>query len=133
MESMENHNPGVKTITKLPAVLCLLMLVGCSDAGPSLAEIPRYPNAVPGESLSQSMGFMTGEIVQLTTADSFEQVLDFYLDALAEYQTETISPAMKDGRQTAINLVRRTGATTVVIQEYGGEDRVYITLMRVGT
>ena len=93
MESMENHNPGVKTITKLPAVLCLLKLVGCSDAGPSLAEIPRYPNAVPGESLSQSMGFMTGEIVQLTTADSFEQVLDFYLDALAEYQTEKIGRA----------------------------------------
>ncbi len=133
MESMENHNPGVTTITKLKAVLCLLMLVGCSDAGLSLAEIPRYPNAVPGESLSQDMGFMTGEIVQLTTADSFEQVLEFYLDALAEYQTETISPAMKDGRQTAINLVRRTGATTVVIQEYDGEDTVYITLMRVGT
>ncbi len=123
-------------IFSLIAVVFLVTIVvscGSGDSRPSLAEIPRYPNAVERESMAQSMGPIGGQLVQFTTRDSHDAVLEFYTDALKTYDTKTMSHAVEGGRQTAISIPQRRGNITVAIQEFVKEGAVNITLMRVGT
>jgi hypothetical protein len=121
--------------------LALGLLIGISTScggsggeGPSLGDLPRYPNATEGESMSQSSpgGFLSGSLVQFTTTDSFDQVVDFYTDALSQYDPEFMSHTSELGRQTAISIPQKNGMVSVAIQEFTEEGTVNITLMAVG-
>lgn len=123
----------------LAAPLALLVAVstGCGSSGgdgPSLEEIPRYPNAILGESMERSSprGMESVELVQFTTTDSFDQVLDFYTDGLRAYDPQLLSHRAELGRQSAFSIQKGSRMTTVVIQEFTEEGSVNITLMAVG-
>ena len=122
------------------AVFALLisMLVGCGSAdntGPSLQNIPRYPNASAGESMQQSSlgGIVGGKLEQFTTTDSFDEVMDFYSQALDQHKPEFLSHKSPLGRQTAISIPQDHGMITVAVQEFTAEGVVNITLMAVGS
>ena len=124
----------------LIATVALLINIsaGCGNSngkGPSLKDIPRYPNAIAGESMEQSIpgGLLGGKLVQFTTADSFDEVVDFYTDALNKYDPEFLSHTSELGRQTAISLPQKNGMISVAIQEFTEEGKVNITLMAVGS
>jgi len=126
---------GTLAVT-VASALALFALSGCGssgDTGPSLQDIPRYPNATERESMAQSMGPLSASLVQLTTTDTHDKVLDFYTKALKDYDTETVSYALEDGRQTAISIAHSEGKITVAIQEFIREGAVAITHMRVGS
>jgi hypothetical protein len=111
---------------------------GCgssTDDAMSLQIIPRYPNAAEGESMAQSSlgGLMRGNLEQFTTTDSFEEVLEFYTDALSEYDPESMSHTSELGRQTALSIPQENGMISVVIQEFTEEGEVNITFMAVGS
>jgi len=120
----------------LTCTLILLFAGGCgrSDSGPALSDLPSYPGATQTESMEQSgmLGILGGELVQLTTGDSYDEVLDFYTTELAGRDTEVIEHTTELGRQTAISITRDEGVITVAIQEFTDEDAVNITHMRVG-
>jgi hypothetical protein len=107
---------------------------GSGGDGPSLQDIPRYPNAIEGESMGQSSpgGMLSGSLSQFTTADPFEEVVGFYTDALSQYDPELMSHTSELGRQTAISMPQRNGMVSVVIQEFTEEGTVNITFMAVG-
>jgi hypothetical protein len=118
--------------------LLIHVATGCGSSsgdGPSLQDIPRYPNATEGESMEQSGpgGFVRGNLAQFTTTDSFDEVVDFYTDALGKYDPEFISHTSELGRQTAISIPRENGVTSVAIQEFTAEGKVNITIMVVGS
>jgi len=118
--------------------LLIGLLTGCegsSDIKSALQEIPLYPNAIEGESTEQSMpgGFLGGFVTQFTTTDPYEEVLEFYTDALYQYETEVMEHESELGRQTAISIPQRKGVITVAIQEFTEEETVNITLMAVGS
>jgi hypothetical protein len=108
---------------------------GSEGNGPSLQDIPRYPGATEGESLAQSSpgGFVRGNLAQFTTTDSFDQVLEFYTEALREYDPELMSHRSELGRQAALSIPRGNGVVSVAIQEFTEEGTVNITLMSVGS
>ena len=121
--------------------IALAMLVGISAScggpgsdGPSMQDIPRYPNATLGESMGQSSpgGLLIGSLSQFTTTDSFDQVVEFYTDALSQYDPELMSHTSELGRQTAISMPQTNGMVSVVIQEFTAEGTVNITFMAVG-
>jgi hypothetical protein len=121
-------------------VFALLISIptGCGNSssdGPSLRDIPRYPNATEGESMQQSSpgGIVSGEIVQFTTTDSFDEVVDFFTDALNEYHPESLSHTSELGRQIAFSIPQKNGMISVAIQEFTEEGKVNITLMAVGS
>jgi len=123
----------------MAVVFALLVGVstGCGGAGgegPSLRDIPLYPNAVEGESMGGSSpgGMVSGNLAQYTTSDSFDQVLEFYTDALSEYGPQLLSHTSELGRQTAFSIRHKNGTITVVIQEFTEEGSVNITMMAVG-
>jgi hypothetical protein len=107
-------------------------LLGCGKL--STDNLPRYPNATEVESMEQSApgGVMGGDLVQFTTEDSYDQVLEFYSDTLKCYNPEIVSHTSELGRQTAFSIERATGVSTVVIQEFTTEGTVNITLMAMG-
>jgi hypothetical protein len=107
---------------------------GSSGEGPSLQDIPRYPNSTEGESMGQTSpgGIVSGSLSQFATTDSFDKVLDFYTDALSQYDPEFLSHTSELGRQTAISIPRKNGMISVAIQEFTREATVNITLMAVG-
>jgi hypothetical protein len=132
--------------TRVPATLALMILIalligfatGCgssSDIQFALQEIPHYPNAIEGESMEQSMpgGFLGGSVTQFTTIDPFDEVLEFYTDALYQYDTEFMEHESELGRQTAISIPQKKGMITVAIQEFTEEGTVNITFMTVGS
>ena len=128
-----------RAIPTLLVTMTLLMsiLSGCGksgDDGISLQDIPHYPNAVKGESMEQSGfgGFMGGELVQFTTSDSFDDVVEFYTDALISYNTELLSNTSELGQQTVISIPLEGGMISVAIQEFTDEGQVNITFMSVG-
>ena len=129
----------VRAALRLALVLTLMIhsSTGCGSAGgegPSLRDIPLYPNAIEGESMGGSSpgGVVSGNLAQYTTSDSFDQVLDFYTDALSEYDPQLLSHASELGRQAAFSIRQKNGTLTVVIQEFTEEGSVNITLMAVG-
>ena len=108
---------------------------GCSDSqGLSLQEIPRYPNAIQGESMEHSAagGIVGGKMAQFTTEDTFDEVLAFYTDALGKYEPKYLSHTAELGRQTAISIAKKKGMISVAIQEFTEEGTVNITFMAVG-
>ena len=126
------------TLAKV-VVFALLVVIatggGCSSGIESaLQDIPRYPGATAGESMEHSLpgGFLGGALEQFTTTDPFEEVLDFYTDALYQYDTEFMNHESELGRQTAISIPQKKGMITVAIQEFTEEGKVNITLMAVG-
>jgi len=118
--------------------LLTIIAMGCGGS-PSivsaLQEIPRYPGATEGESMEQSLpgGFLGGAMKQFTTTDSFEEVVEFYTDALYLYDTELMNHESELGRQTAISIPQKKGVITVAIQEFTEDGTVNITFMAVGS
>ena len=116
--------------------LLISITTGCgnSGGGPSLYDLPLYPYATEGESMEQSGpgGFMGGKFALFTTSDPFDEVLDFYTDALNKYDPQFISNASELGRQTAISIPKKSGMISVAIQEFTEESVVNITFMSVG-
>lgn len=106
-----------------------------SSDGPSLQDIPRYPNATEGDSMEQSSpgGIVGGKLAQFTTNDSFDEVVDFYTEALNKYDSEFISHTSDLGRQTAFSIPQKNGVISVGIQEFTAEGKVNITFMAVGS
>jgi len=113
-----------------------LMACGCStNHGPSLSQIPRYPNATQGESMAASApgGFVGGNLIQLTTTDSFDEVVAFYRDSLGHLNPQLQSFTSELGRQLAVTLPQEDGVISIAIQEFRAEGQVNITLMSVGS
>lgn len=128
-------------IGKISALLLIVLLasinsscgfLGCGKL--STDDLPRYPNATEVETMEQSApgGVMSGNMVQFTTEDSYDLVLEFYSDTLKSYKPEIVSNNSELGRQTAFSIKRGTGISTVVIQEFTAEGTVNITLMAMG-
>ena len=117
-------------------VLLISITTGCgsSGGGPSLEDLPLYPYATEGESMEQSGsgGFMAGKLAQFTTTDSFDEVIDFYSDALNMYNPQFMDHTSELGRQTAISILKKNGMISVAIQEFTEEEIVNITFMAVG-
>ena len=112
--------------------------MGCGSSaedGPSMQDIPLYPNAHEGESMEGSSpgGFVGGKLEQFTTTDPFEDVVDFYTDALNQYSPEFVSHASDLGRQTAISIPQKHGMISIAIQEFIEEGKVNITFMALGS
>ena len=117
--------------------LLIVIAIGCggsSSIESALKDIPRYPGATEGESMQQSLpgGFLGGALEQFTTTDPFEEVVDFYTDALYQYDTEFMNHESELGRQTAISIPQKKGMITVAIQEFTEEETVNFTFMAVG-
>jgi hypothetical protein len=139
-ERRSTMNTRIRGTLAMAVAFALLIHVatGCGSSsgdGPSLQELPRYPNATEGESMGQSSpgGFVSGNLAQFTTTDSFDEVVDFYTEALSKYDPQFMSHTSELGRQTAISIPRENGMTSVAIQEFTAEGRVNITLMAVGS
>jgi hypothetical protein len=134
-------NPN-RTMGRSTAAFALvaLLAVGCGDSNNSAGKeafrnLPHYPGAVASESLEQStmLGVLSGELVQMTTSDGFDEVLDFYTAALAQQDVEVLNHSSDLGRQTAISIREDTSVVSVAIQEFASEGELNITLMRVGS
>jgi hypothetical protein len=127
------------TIAVMIAIALLISLpTGCGffgGDGPSLENIPLYPNATEGESMEQSVpgGFLGGKLAQYTTTDSFDEVMEYYTDALSHFESELISHTSELGRQAAFSIPQDKGIISVAIQEFTEEGQVNITLMAVGS
>jgi len=133
-------NTRINATLAIVIVFTLLigLATGCgnsSDIKSALQEIPLYPNAIEGESMEQSLpgGFLGGSVTQFATTDPFEEVLEFYTDALFQYDTEFMNHESELGRQTAISIRQNKGMITVAIQEFTEEGTVNITFMAVGS
>ncbi|MGD9175286.1 MAG: hypothetical protein PVF29_14070 [Desulfobacterales bacterium] len=100
--------------------LLISIATGCgsSGGGPALEDIPLYPYATESESMEQSGpgGFMGGKLAQFTTTDPFDEVMDFYTDALNQYNPKFISNTSELGRQTAISIPKKNGMVSVAIR-----------------
>jgi hypothetical protein len=127
---------------RLVMVIVIALLIGIptgcgssSDDGSSLQDIPRYPYAIEGESMEQSSpgGIVSGSLEQFTTTDDFDEVVDFYTNALNKYDPKFISHTSDLGRQTAISIPQKNGMISVAIQEFAAEGKVNITFMAVGS
>jgi hypothetical protein len=131
---------GIKTCGTLIIAVALLVNIftGCGNSdgdGLSLQDIPPYPNATAGASMEQSSfgGIVEGNLAQFTTTDSYDAVVDFYTEALTNYDTELISLKSELGRQTVISIPQENRMTSVAIQEFTEEGKVNITLMEAGS
>ncbi len=133
---------GIRTCGTLVIAVAVALLInilsGCGSSdgdGLSFQDIPRYPNATAGESMDQSSfgGVVEGNLAQFTTTDAYDAVVDFYTEALTNYDTELISLKSELGRQTAISIPQENRMTSVAIQEFTEEGKVNITLMEVGS
>lgn len=133
---MNSHKDAIRFCFLVTVLVFVLSICyGCSsDIDTALEEIPLYPGATAGESMKQSIpgGFMGGALKQYSTSDPFENVVDFYTDALSRYNTEFINHESELGRQTAISIKLEKRVTTVAIQEFNEEGMVNITFMAVG-
>ena len=131
-------NKNINTTLAIVFAFALLINIatgcGSSGGGPSLEDIPLYPYASEGESMAQSGpgGFMGGKLAQFTTTDPFDEVMDFYTDALDKYNPQLMSHTSELGRQTAISIPRKNGMISVAIQEFTEEEIVNITFMAIG-
>lgn len=116
-------------------IVCLLTccIGGCGNSNKELSfqDVPRYPASTPEQSVQgpEMSGMPEGELIHLSTADPFDTVVEFYSNELGKYQPETLSHTSGLGRQTAMTIQQEKKTFTVVIQEHGKEDRVFITHM----
>lgn len=131
----------MKRHSRLSLPLAVLLTIGiasgCSnDNTPTalgLQEIPVYPGAREGESMSGSSmgGIARGGLRQYTTHDAYDEVLHYYQEALEAYQPQTLSHTSELGRQAAISVQQDGGMTSVTVQEFTAEGIVNITIMQV--
>jgi hypothetical protein len=117
--------------------MLISMLTSCGSSGgdgPFLHDIPLYPNSTDGESMEQSGpgGFGSGKLAQYTTFDSFDEVVNFYTEALNAFSPKSMSHTSELGRQTALSIPKKKGMLSVAIQELTEEEKVNITFMEVG-
>ena len=114
--------------------LLIAMAAGCGGDGLRLADLPVYPNATETSAMGRSgPAAMPGaELVQYTTTDGYEGVVDFYADALARHHPDVLSHTSELGRQTAFSIRRKTGMISVAVQEFTEEGTVNITFMALG-
>ena len=132
----------IKTYGTLALVAAFSLIItifsGCGNSegdGLALGDIPRYPDATEGEAMAHSSfgGVVGGSLAQYTTTDPYDEVVDFYTEALANYDTEVISHKSELGRQAAISVPKENGMTSIAIQEFTEEGTVNITFMEVGS
>lgn len=110
----------------------ILMVWGCSGPDePTSRDIPVYPNAYEGESMEQG-GMMGAVLIQYTTTDSYDDVIDFYDVELAGYNPQTLSHTSELGRQTAFSIPKEKGVLSVAVQEFTQVGTVNITIMGMG-
>lgn len=114
----------------VPAIFVMLfMTAGCGKSGLDEVNIPDYPGAV--EDQAYNMGDMA-KVKRFFTTDSYEDVIDFYKEELAQYEPEIQSFDLEDSRQTKIDVINEEKrAISVVVQEFKGEDKVAIVYMGV--
>lgn len=130
--------PGTPATLAIVIAFALMISIptgcGSSGGGPTLEDLPLYPYATEGESMEQSGpgGFMSGKLAQFTTTDSFDEVIDFYSDALNKYNPQFMDHTSDLGRQMAISIPKKNGMISVAIQEFSEEEKVNITFMAVG-
>ena len=128
------HHP-VKMLFYIFILSLSSLLYSCSSdeaSGPSINDIPVYPNSKKGESMQHSMfGMIGGALQQYSTTDGFKRVLGFYESELALYNPDVMTHHLEHGRQSAITIEKDDGALTVAIQEYKDEGQVMITFMEV--
>ena len=122
--------------TVISFVFLISLPLGCGDSGGSklsLQDIPRYPDATEGETITQSAagGTVSGKLLQFTSTDPFDKVLDFYTDAMNQYDLKVSSQESEFGRQTALTVLQKGGMITIAIQEFVDEGKVNITFMTV--
>ena len=132
---MKLHGTRLAKLAALLSIAWALGACGEPSTGPSMTQIPRYPGASAGESMQASapLGLMGGSIEQYTTHDSYEDVMAFYREALADTPNQVTTHETPLGRQTAIAIELEDGGITVAIQEFREEAAVNITLMAVGS
>lgn len=119
------------------SLLLLLFLVACSQSKEdalTLQDLPVYNNATESQTLKQSspLGIVGGELIQYKTDDTFDEVVDYYSNALSHYKTDLLSHTSELGRQTAISIPQSSGMISIAIQEFTDEGSVSITFMGVG-
>jgi hypothetical protein len=116
-------------------ILLPLVISGCGkeqNTGPTLQDIPLYPNASSGESMQANMlGMMGGSLAQYSTTDSYDEVMAFYTESLAPHDPELMSHSSELGRQAALSISKDNGIVTVSVQEFTEENTVAITFMEV--
>ena len=104
---------------------CLLacFLAGCGNSKKELSfqDIPNYPASTPEQHMEGPgiAGMPGGELIQLSTTDPFDTVVEFYSDELGQYQPEILSHTSGLGRQTALTIQQENKVITVTIQEHG--------------
>lgn len=113
--------------------ILLCCAVGCNnqEAALSFQSIPHYPASVPEHSMDGAApaGVIQGELIQLSTTDPFDTVVEFYTGELSRYNPEVLSHSSGLGRQTAITIQRDNKVFAITIQEFGQGERVAITHM----
>ena len=117
-------------------LLSFVIGFGCSRGNElPIEDIPHYPEATKVESMEHSSfgGIAGGSLVQFTTTDKYDAVVDFYTDALKTHNPEILSHESELGRQTAITIPQKDGGLAIAIQEFTKEGKVNITLMQVGS
>ena len=72
------------------------------------------------------------ELIQLSTTDPFDAVVDFYKGELDKYNPEIVSYTSELGRQTALTIKQEKRVITVAVQEHDEEGKVVISHMAVG-
>ncbi len=70
-------------------------------------------------------------LVQFATADTYDEVVAFYTDALTKDDPKSLSHESMLGRQTAFAITQENGGISVTIQEFTKEGQVSITFMQV--
>ena len=109
---------AVSTIL-IASAFSLILITGCGDSGskgPGFHDIPQYPNSVKKESMQQSslMNIVKGKLEQFTTEDSFDDVNNFYTNALQKLNPRTQNHTSELGRSTAMVIKQKNGAITVM-------------------
>jgi hypothetical protein len=117
------------------AILLSFMQAGCSRSDDSQkVRVPQYPGSVEDQTHhAEIMGMKLGMVKRVITDDSYDKVLAYYKKELAHYGPIIVSHTLEDGRQTAITIKDdETGTKTLAIQEFKGDGKVAIVLMRMG-
>jgi hypothetical protein len=129
---MKNIPPHSGTTLLLLLTFILYACGSPQQTGPTLQDIPIYPNASEGESMQAGMlGMMGGSLAQYSTTDSYDEVLAFYNESLASHNPEVMSHSSELGRQAALSIRKENGMVTVSVQEFTKDNTVAITFMEV--
>lgn len=113
----------------------ILMLSACggsSDPKLTLTDIPIFPDAKEAASMQPTdAAGMKGNLKQYSSSASYDDVVNFYINALQAYETHAVGRTSEPGRQAAISIRKANGGLSVAIQELVAENTVHITLMEV--